>query len=124
LARHVQEELRSDNDSFAKRVWGKSWADVFAVDVSKEFTPNDFEVRRPDWFTARRLRRAITKMKAFAQDILLNPALGVGSTLEQSGEPERVGFKRINPESTRGQAFDLIYHNRSELRALLARDYD
>jgi len=66
----------------------------------------------------------ITKMKAFAQDILLNPALGVGSTLEQSGEPERVGFKRINPESTRGQAFDLIYHNRSELRALLARDYD
>ena len=43
------------------RVWGKSWADVFAADVTEEFTPNDFEIRPPDWFTARRLRRAIRK---------------------------------------------------------------
>jgi len=77
LARHIEEELRSDNDAFAQRVWGKSWADVFAADVVEQFTPNDFEVRRPDWFTARRLRRAIGKMTDFARQTLLDPALAV-----------------------------------------------
>jgi hypothetical protein len=69
--------LRSDNDVFAQRVWGKSWADVFATDVTEEFTPNDFEMRQPDWFTARRLRRAISKMKDFAYRTLLDPGLAV-----------------------------------------------
>jgi len=77
LARHVEEEVRSDNDEFAQRVWNKSWADVFDVDVTEQFTSNDFEMRRPDWFTARRLRRAISKMTAFAQQTLLDPALTV-----------------------------------------------
>jgi len=77
LARQVEEELRSDNDVFAQQVWGKSWADVFAADVAEEFTPNDFEMRRPDWFVARRLRRAIGKMMDFAHQILLDPALAV-----------------------------------------------
>ena len=77
LARHVEEELRSDNDVFAHRVWGKSWADVFGADVTEEFTPNDFEMRRPDWFTVRRLRRAIEKMRTFAHVILTDPALAV-----------------------------------------------
>ena len=77
LARHVEEELCSDNDVFAQRVWGKSWADVFAADVAEEFTPNDFEMRRADWFVARRLRRAIGKMTDFAYQILLDPVLAV-----------------------------------------------
>jgi hypothetical protein len=77
LARHVEEELRSDNDVFAQRVWGKSWADVFAADVTEQFMPNDFEMRRTDWFTARRLRRAISKLKDFAHRMLLDPALAV-----------------------------------------------
>ena len=77
LARHVEEELRSDNDVFAQRVWGKSWADVFAADVTEQFTPNDFEMRPPDWFTARRLRRAIGKMTDFAHQVLLDPDLAV-----------------------------------------------
>src|SRR4029450_3007539 len=76
-ARHIEEELRSDNDAFAQRVWGKSWADIFAADVTEEFTPNDFEMRRPGWFVARRLRRAINKMKDFAHQTLLDPALAV-----------------------------------------------
>ena len=76
-ARRVEEQLRPDNDVFAQRVWGKSWADVFAADIAEEFTPNDFELRRPDWFVARRLRRAITKMKDFAHQTLLDPALAV-----------------------------------------------
>jgi hypothetical protein len=77
MARELEEELRSDNDAFAQRVWDKSWADVFAADVTEEFTPNDFEMRRPDWFTSRRLRRAINKMKDFAHQTLLDPALAV-----------------------------------------------
>ena len=77
LARLVEKELRSDNDVFAQRVWGKSWADVFAADVTEEFTPNDFEMRRPDWLVARRLRRAISKLKDFAHQMLLDPALAV-----------------------------------------------
>ena len=77
LARHLQDELRSDNDVFAERVWGKSWGDIFAVDVAEEFTPNDLELRRPDWLVGRRLRRAISKMKDFAHQTLLDPALSV-----------------------------------------------
>jgi hypothetical protein len=77
LARHVEEELRSDNDAFAQQVWGKPWTEVFAGDITEEFTPNDLEMRRPDWFTARRLRRAIGKMKALAHDVLTDPALAV-----------------------------------------------
>jgi len=77
LARHLEEELRSDNDAFAQAVWGKSWADVFTADVTEQFVPNDFEIRRPDWLTARKLRRAISKMKNFAHQMLLDPALAV-----------------------------------------------
>ena len=82
LARHVEEELRSDNDVFAQRVWGKSWADVFAADVTEEFTPNDFEMRRPDWFTARRLRRAITQNEGFRAPDAAGSCTGGGSALE------------------------------------------
>ena len=77
LARHIEAELRSENDAFAQSVWGRPWGDIFASDVTEEFMPNDFEMRQPDWFTARRLRRAIHKMKAFAHAILTDPALSV-----------------------------------------------
>jgi hypothetical protein len=77
LARHIEEELRSDNDVFAQTVWGKPWAEVFAADVTKTFLPNDFEIRRPDWFTARRLRHAISELKNFVDQVLLDPALSV-----------------------------------------------
>jgi hypothetical protein len=75
LARLIEDEARSDNDLFAQAVWGKSWAEVFAADVTEQFTPNDFELRRPDWFTARRLLRAIEAMKHFAHQMVLDPAL-------------------------------------------------
>ncbi|PYK23824.1 MAG: hypothetical protein DME59_15795 [Verrucomicrobia bacterium] len=75
LARHVEAELRSDNNAFAKRVWGRPWTEVFASDVAEEFTPNDFEMRRPDWLTARRLRKAMRYMNVVMQNILLDPAL-------------------------------------------------
>ena len=77
MARHIEAELRSDNDAFAQRLWGKSWAEVFAADVAEEFTPNDFEIRRPDWLTARRLRGAIRMMKSRADEVLQDPSLAI-----------------------------------------------
>ncbi|HKS04362.1 MAG TPA: hypothetical protein VJR49_03315, partial [Chthoniobacterales bacterium] len=64
-------------DTFAKRVWGRSWAKVFAADIQEEFTPNDFEMRPPGGFMALRRRRAIRKMKEFMRNILANRTLAV-----------------------------------------------
>ena len=77
LARHIERELRSDNDAFAQRVWRRPWAEIFAADIGREFTPNDFEMCPPDESTERRLRRAIREMTAIVEEILLDPALGV-----------------------------------------------
>jgi hypothetical protein len=77
LSRQMQGELESDNNAFAQSAWDSSWAEIFAADVTEEFTPNDFETRQPTWFTARRLRRAIRAMKARADEILQDPALAV-----------------------------------------------
>ena len=77
LARHLEQELRADNDSFSRRVWGRPWAETFAADMAEEFTPNDFEICRPGWFTARRLRLAIRQIQAAAHEIMCDPTLSV-----------------------------------------------
>jgi hypothetical protein len=77
LARHIEQQLRWDNDAFAQRVWGRSWAEIFAADTAEEFTPNDLEMCRPDGFTARRLRRATREMKKIVDAVVLDPALAV-----------------------------------------------
>ena len=77
LARRMEQELRSDNDAFAQRVWGQSWAEIFAADTAEEFTPNDFEINPPDWFTARRFRRAVREVKESVHELLLDPVLAV-----------------------------------------------
>jgi hypothetical protein len=75
LARHIETEWRSDNDAFAQEAWGRSWAEVFAVDVGREFKPNDFEICPPGWAVRRRVRHAVREMKTMVQEILLDPAL-------------------------------------------------
>jgi len=77
LARHIEAEWQPDNDAFAQEAWGRSWAEVFAVDVGREFRPNDFEICPPGWTVRRRLRRAVREMKAMVQEILLDPALAI-----------------------------------------------
>jgi hypothetical protein len=77
LARHIETELRLDNDAFAQEAWGRSWAEVFAADVGREFKPNDFEICPPGWAVRRRLQHAVHEMKAMVQEILLDPALGI-----------------------------------------------
>jgi hypothetical protein len=77
LARQIEMELRSDNDAFAQRVWNRPWAEIFAADIGQEFSPNDFEMRRPDESTERRLGQAIREMAAIAEQVMLDPALAV-----------------------------------------------
>lgn len=77
LAGQIETELRPDNDAFAQSVWGRPWAEVFAGDIGQEFTPNDFEMCRPDESTERLLERAIHEMTAIAEQVLLDPALAV-----------------------------------------------
>jgi len=77
LARHIERELQSDNNAFAQSVWGRPWAEIFAADVAEEFMPNDFEMCRPDWFTARRLRRIVREMNTIAEEILRDPSLAI-----------------------------------------------
>jgi hypothetical protein len=80
LARQIETELRPDNDAFAQRVWGRPWAEIFAADIGKEFTPNDFEMCRPDESTERQLGRAIHEMTTIAEEILRDPALAVDAS--------------------------------------------
>ncbi len=77
LARHIERELRSDNDVFAQRVWSRPWAEIFAADIGREFTPNDFEMSPPEESAERRLRRAIREMTAIAGQVMIDPALAV-----------------------------------------------
>jgi hypothetical protein len=77
MARQIEQELSPDNDAFAQRVWGRPWSEIFAADIGQEFTPNDFEICRPDESTERRLEQAIHDMTAIVKEILLDPALAV-----------------------------------------------
>ena len=58
----------------------KPWAEIFAADIGKEFTPNDFEMCRPDESTERQLGRAIHEMTAIAEEVLQDPALAADAT--------------------------------------------
>ena len=75
LARQIEAELRPDNDLFAQRVWSRPWAEIFATDIRQEFTPNDFEMSRPDEATSRRLKLAIREMTPIVEEIMLDPTL-------------------------------------------------
>jgi hypothetical protein len=99
LARHIEAELQPDNDVFAKRVWGRPWAEVFAADIDEHFEPNDFEIRRPGYAVRWRLRRTVREMNATVQEILLDPTLAIeapwNDLRKRSG-----GFQEIDPRSS------------------------
>jgi hypothetical protein len=77
LARHIERGSRPDNDAFAQRIWGRPWADIFAADIGREFTPNDFAICKPEESTERRLWRAVREMTPIVEEIMLDPALAV-----------------------------------------------
>jgi hypothetical protein len=77
LARRIEAELQPDNDRFAKRVWGRPWAEIFAADIDEDFEPNDFEIRQPGYAVRWHLRRAVREMNATVQQIFLDPTLAI-----------------------------------------------
>ena len=77
LAQHIETECRPDDDTFAQQIWDRSWAEVFASDVGREFRPNDFEICPPSRAVTRWLQRAVHEMKAIVQEILLDPAVAI-----------------------------------------------
>jgi len=58
-------------------VWGRPWAEIFAVDMREEFMPNDFEVCQPNESTARRLQQAIREMTVIAKQVMTDPAIAI-----------------------------------------------
>ena len=77
LAGHIEREWRPDNDAFAQRVWGRSWTEIFASDIGREFSPNDFDMSKPDESTERRLCQAVCEMTETVKEIMLDPALAI-----------------------------------------------
>jgi hypothetical protein len=98
MARQIEAEMRPDNDAFAQRVWGKPWAEILAADIDKEFTPNDFDMRRPDESTERQLGRAIHEMTAIVEEILRDPALAIEASWNERSF--RSGHRSLTEKSS------------------------
>jgi hypothetical protein len=97
MARRIEGELRSDNDAFGQRAWGRPWADIFAADIREEFKPNDFEICRPGWAVRRRLRRAVREMKPMVHEILLDPSLAIEAPWNDLRKRSGLDFTKIDP---------------------------
>jgi hypothetical protein len=87
LARRIGKEWLPDNDAFAQRVWGRSWNEVFATDIRREFTPNDLEMLKPIESIEQRLCQAVRDMTPPVQDVMLDPALAVEATWNELPQP-------------------------------------
>lgn len=77
LALYIEKEWQHENDAFARQVWGRQWAQIFAVDIGQDFRPNDFDMSQPDDFTEQRLRQAIHDVRPMMEDIMQDPALAI-----------------------------------------------
>ncbi len=77
LALHIEKEWQPDNDAFACHVWGRRWVEIFAVDIGRDFRPNDFDISQPDESTERRLRNAVHEVRPIMEEIMLDPALAI-----------------------------------------------
>jgi hypothetical protein len=74
LARQIEKDWQRDNDVFAQQVWQKPWKEVFAADVGREFTPNDFEIAKPDDRTQTQRHQTVKEIMASVEDIMAYPA--------------------------------------------------
>ena len=78
LARQIEKDWQRDNDVFAQQVWQKPWKEVFAADVGREFTPNDFDIARPDERTQTQRHQTVKEIMVSVEDIMAYP---VASTI-------------------------------------------
>lgn len=74
LARQIEKVWQRDNDAFAQQVWRKSWEEVFAADVGRDFTPNDFDIAQPNERTQRQRHQTVKEIMVSVDDILADPA--------------------------------------------------
>jgi hypothetical protein len=74
LARQIEKDWQRDNDVFAQQVWQKPWKEVFAADVGREFTPNDFDIAKPDERTQTQRHQTVKEIMASVEDIMAYPA--------------------------------------------------
>jgi len=76
LARRMEQELRSDNDAFAQRVWANPGRN-FCLPILPKNSHQRLRDKPARWFTARRLRRAVREVKESVHELLLDPVLAV-----------------------------------------------
>ena len=74
LAQRIENHWQQDNNLFAQQVWQKPWEEVFAADVGREFTPNDFDIAKPDERTQRERHKTVTEIMASIEHIIGEPA--------------------------------------------------
>lgn len=75
LARQIEKYWQRDNDLFAQQVWQKPWKEVFAADVGREFTPNDFDIVKPDERTQTQRHQTVKAIMASVEEIMADPAI-------------------------------------------------
>jgi hypothetical protein len=73
LARQIQEHWQTGNDLFAQQVWRKPWNEIFAADVDREFTPNDFDIAKPDVRIQKQCQEMVREIMATLDDIIADP---------------------------------------------------
>jgi hypothetical protein len=96
VARQIEKEWRSDNNTFAQRVWGRPWEEIFATDIGREFTPNDFEMSPPHDSIQRRFCQAVWQMTALVEEILREPGLAVEAAWNDLRRRSGLDFKKVN----------------------------
>jgi hypothetical protein len=103
VARQIEATCRSDNDAFARRVWDRSWDEIFGHDTGQEFVPNDFDMCEPDQATQRRLSRTVSELVPIVEEIMRDPILAVDAPWndfrQRAGWPA-TGKKNISVEAT------------------------
>lgn len=70
VARQIEKHWERDNDVFARQVWQKSWTEVCGADARCEFTPNDFDIARPDERTQRQRHQTVKGIMNSVEDII------------------------------------------------------
>jgi hypothetical protein len=99
LARELEAAYRHENNTFAQRVWGAEWSEIFPADLGRQFTPNDFDTCAPDASTQRLLERTVSDLVALADEIMRDPRLGVDAPWNDL--PQRAGWTPQDQPSDR-----------------------
>ena len=95
VARRVEIRCQADNDRFAQRAWNTGWNEIFAADVGREFTPNDFDLCPPDETTRRLLERTLGELGPVVDQILSDPTLAIDEPWNDL--QQRAGWMRAGP---------------------------